>query len=42
VKTPIDLYSKAPPVTIWLFTPAFGVAFWAVLFHVVSAISHVR
>ena len=34
---------KAPPVTfgvvaIWLFALAFGVAFWAVLFRVASAI----
>jgi hypothetical protein len=44
VKTPIDLYSKAPPVTfgvvaIWVFALAFGVTFWTMLlFHVAPAI----
>jgi hypothetical protein len=45
VKTPIDddRYSRAPPITFgviatWLLAMAFGVAFWTVLFHVVSAI----
>jgi hypothetical protein len=43
VKTPIDLYSKAPPVTLgvvatWLLAIAFGVAFWTLLLHAAPAI----
>ena len=43
VKTPIDLYSKAPPVTLgvviaWLLAIALGVAFWTLLFRVAPAI----
>jgi hypothetical protein len=43
VKTPIDLYSKAPPVTLgvvaaWLLAIALGVAFWTLLLHAAPAI----